>query len=529
LNNILYRFSVNSTGLAEPVLSDQGLHIEQSGTTLDVEVPFASTEHFFFRKTVNGFLVSSDLRLLYEKDDTVDTAGLTSLFLLGATVPPITPYKEIRSFIPGFKYSINLSSLEFTSEPSEKWSSLHDKDKDRNIEEQADIVSGVLDKAIKTACPSHDPIVLFSGGVDSGLIAARIASMGWEKATLMHCSFGHEDEETLFAKKIASGLGIDLDISTWDIDQGYESLTKAATLYSQPFCDHSCVPTHSLSIALSSKYKMGRVVLDGTGADGCFGRFGKAKKIRDLYRIPSFFRRILGVPYGIFDLWRNKNIFEHYSKLLQRSVPLSILPFSVAQNSLAGIGFYAPLHEISSVSSCCDEWIFPVARSENPEEVVPLIDIGLVCAGIYAQKNNSPLKQLGFFPEYPFLDKEVIDLAMSHARFWPENEIAKNSLSHLLTRKISPEYVYRKKRGFTAPESEQFSHPTFLEYLEAVNDIHAPLSGLVNSVLIKKLIKDLIQKRPLPSQTYNFIWAVTFTNAWLSQVSEISGVLKGKA
>jgi hypothetical protein len=189
---------------------------------------------------------------------------------------------------------------------------------------------------------------------------------------------------------------------------------------------------------------------------------------------------------------------------------------------LINIGYFLDSKDISSISLACEEWIMSVAGSTDDTETIPMIDIGLVCARIFAQKNKSLFANSSYRIAYPFMDQEIIDLAIHRARIWPNSSIPKNTLKHMLTNVISPELVYREKSGFLGPMKETFSHPTLINHLESVSGINAPLYSFVNQKLLKEMINYISNSKDLAFQTYNFLWSVAFTNTWLSQLEEMS-------
>jgi hypothetical protein len=524
-----HTFSAKSPLPSKTFSLESGIKISQSEYKVFINLPFPSADSLFYKTSGDGILVSNDIRLLYNNGDKFDKAGIISLLLLGAAVPPLTPFKEIKSFLPGFKYEINMQTLELIPRLSCQWSPVLYDDKNLEIDHQVRILSDSLDRVIRTLCPTEDPIVLFSGGVDSSVLASRISLMGWRRATLFHCSFGKADRETDIARSIATEIDMPISVVMWKDFDGFESLEKAANLYRFPFCDQSCVPTHAITKALVSYYGSSRVVFDGTGADGAFGLFRKASQASKLYRIPMVIRQFIGAQYITLGFWRKANFLEPYFRLIRRSAFLSELPFSIAHNVLCDIGFDAAPDDIDYISSLCQDWIHKISRSRDPKETYPLMDLGLVCAGIFAQKNRSPLLDRSFMVNYPFLQHEIVDLALSRARFWPGNEVPKNALKYLLAKTVSPKFVFRRKSAFNAPGDEQFSHPIFLQYLDAAINVHSPLSDFVNRKLLVRLIGDVSAKRRLPRQTYDFLWAIAFCHAWLSQLGSVHELLKKHA
>jgi hypothetical protein len=506
-----------SSEIIEQEYITPGISVVRSGAKIIVELPFPSTVCLFYRKMLDGVIISTDLREMYIKGDTLDSAGIASLLLLGFPVPPLTPYKEIHAFIPGFRHTINLQTFAISLEVSCNWSIPNENDVDLKIDSQAKIVAQHLDKTLENLCPTKDPIVLFSGGVDSSLLASRLVSMGWNQTSFIHYSFGEYDKDTLYARKIANDLGVKLDIIQWDLELGLESITKATTLYHILFCDHFCIQTHCLSCEIKSRYEGNRVVLDGSGADTDFGLYGRTDQIRKLYSIPTSIRKIMSSPYGLLKLWKKRSKLEHFCDVIRRSTTLAELPFSIAQNPLLGIGFYTDPNDVQLVESLCDNWISSIAQSNDKKGLFALMDIA-ACSLSNAQKIREPLLIYSFFPNYPYLDHQIVDLAVKHARFWPGSTEGKKIIKYMLANAVSKEYVYRKKIVFP-PLPEMFSHPITLDHLEAVTDANSILAEVVNIKLVKSILKEVeMNRRRLPGSLYNFLWAITFCNTWLSQM-----------
>ncbi len=507
------------------ILVDSSVKITASESHIKLEISFPCVVNFYYKINSNQLEISNDIRFLYESDS-INSRGILSLLLLGAVVPPLSPFEGIVTFIPGRTYEISIHNFEIKSQPFVKWSPFSIGDKQMGIQEQARILTDVLDRQLITLCPERNPIILFSGGVDSSVLAQRVSAMGWDETILFHSSFGQDDEETDIARKINSHYKLNLDVHHWEIEDGFECLEKSASLYAQPFCDHSSVPTHSLSKAAAYRYGEGRVILDGTGADGAFGLFKKAKKYFHLYRLHQALRGSAGGLYEYLRMWNKKNIIEYYLRVLGRSAVLSELTNSIAQSPLVNIAFMAKKSDIEIVDACCIDWIRSVSQTSDIEEQIPLLDIGLVCSGIFAQKNKRPLLDYGIQVEYPFLSPDIVDLALGHTRFWPGSKVEKNTLKYILEKAVSRELVYRKKSGFVAPLVEQFSHPVMLKYLYFSTETNSPLFEILNQRVLTKMIEYVKTKRELPTQTYTFLWGVAFINSWLSQVGDVSAKLR---
>jgi asparagine synthase (glutamine-hydrolysing) len=519
-------FSHLSPLLEEKVKLHSGITVSVSTTKIIVEMPMPCTESFYYKKTKNSLEITNDIRLIIEKNEELDSSGITSCLLLGAAVAPLSPYKNIHAFIPGYRYDINTNSYEISSQVYCHWSNPLGKDYTMDIDEQIQIIADLIDKKMREKCPTEDPLILFSGGVDSSVFAQRASKMGWDNTTLVHFSFGEKDPETEIAHKISSILKLPMEIINWHKNKGFQCLESAADQYRQIFCDLSTVPTYIFNQELMSKFSNTRTILEGIGADGSYATFSKVGSWQRLYRIPQPIIYAIGRLYNLLQLWKNPSKFEHQLRIFKRSSTLPKCTSIGAMNPMLNITYYATNEDIRTVSNSLQTWLESVSRSNDDLELLPLVNIAFTSAGNYIQKNKSPLNQNSFQIEYPFLDHEMLDLALQHARFWPGSKTPKRALKYLLSKSIPPELVYRKKQGFLAPLTEQFSNSVFLEHFELVSNPDSPLYNYVNQKILKQLLDYLVSGRELALQTYNSLWSITFTNSWLSQVEEVSIKMK---
>ncbi len=483
-----------------------------------VETPLACVERVFYRAAQGELQVSTDLRLLYKSGDTLDDDGIHSLLILGGCVPPLTPYSQIRALLPGFSHRFHLQSGQLKSRPATTWSPTSLEDRTLREQDQVTLLRHVLDDAIEDLCPGDAPIVLLSGGVDSAVIAARLVASGRRRTILFHCSFGDEDDETRSAREVASALGLALEAVTWREASGYDVLDSAAARYSMPFVDTACVPTMVLASGIAAKTLSDRTVFDGTGADACFGKWSRASRSAWLYTLPEILRLGFGELYDKLNLYRRAGPTEKVLRLMRRSGQLGRQAFLASQHPLAGIALSTSSSTLDRLSQLCDEWAEGVARGTDVGELSSLVYLGLVCAGIQIQKNQVFNQLHGFDLAYPYMTPGIIDLAVSHARFWPGSTRPKNVLRLLAAEALPHRVAYRPKRGFVPPLGRLMMHPTFLERLDAASHEGAPLFPYVDSRFIARVLSDLRSRRSLPLTTYALLWAVAFCNAWLSQI-----------
>ena len=106
-----------------------------------------------------------------------------------------------------------------------------------------------LDGVLREVCPGGDPVILFSGGVDSALLASRAVALGWTGTTLVNYCLGKNDAESEFAEQMASHLGLEFVRIDDDGSLDPKSLEAVASKYPSPFGDYSVLPTNRLTSA----------------------------------------------------------------------------------------------------------------------------------------------------------------------------------------------------------------------------------------------------------------------------------------
>ncbi len=180
---------------------------------------------------------------LADANSRIDDEAVFSVLQFGAIIPPLSPWRHVHRFIPGFRYCG--TKIECPVELPQKGhiSSL-------NAEQQADEVERRLDTILKTYIgDQEDPVLLFSGGVDSGIIASRLAALGYRDSLLLNFSFGDNDPESKLAEAMANHLGLKFE-RVLGKRLPCNVLNNPGKIYPMPFGDHSTVPTSDLAYSV---------------------------------------------------------------------------------------------------------------------------------------------------------------------------------------------------------------------------------------------------------------------------------------
>lgn len=465
-----------------------------------IELPFTNTHGTYFDREGRRAERPSEL---WQPSMTIDDVGVFSILQFGALVPPLSPWKEITRFIPGFSYEGTRLVGPNKIEPAQSAYGL-------NEEEQADELERRLDGVIQRLLGERrDPVVLFSGGVDSGLIASRLAVMGYQDALLLNFAFSDDDPEAQLAEAMAKKLGMQYDRVRPGERPLSEVLEAPGKHYPLPFGDHSVVPTLNLAYAVMERLAgENRVLIDGSAADGAFGRSFKIPIWKRVQRVPRIVRKAASAVYGQA-LWQRTGRLEYLFRVMRRSVEMPLLAAILAQNGLAGVFFDASRRE--QVETMMADWMRGIVGDSDAHQIVAA-EIGMTCE-VFVQKVDPILTAEGYEAVYPFLDQELLEIAMASVTEWA-NDAPKLALKRSLARHVPREMVYRPKSGLVEKRPQVFYDAKYQEHLRAATEDSAPLSFIVHKKPILKAADLLARGEMLPTQTMNSLWSITFADRW---------------
>jgi asparagine synthetase B (glutamine-hydrolysing) len=442
-------------------------------------------------------------RSLRDATSKIDDEAVFSVLQFGAIVPPLSPWKDIERLRPGFAYKEGQADSAVPLKPREDVSTL-------DAEQQADAIEGLLDGLLRRHIGDRDdPVLLFSGGVDSGILASRLKTLGYENTLLINFSFGPDDPESAMAESMAGALGLRFE-RVLSNRRPCDCLEHPGKVYAQPFADQSTVPTSDLAHSVIERLAgERRLILDGTGADGAFGMVGKIALWQKLSRVPGLLKATASVFYDK-TLWHRHGRAEYYSRLLRRSATMPLLSAVLAQNPLAGTLYWNGGER--RVDGLLDDWVSAWAGTSTTSKVVAA-DLALTCANTFAQKAYPIFRSAGHEVFYPFLHNDSLTMALSSIPNWNMSE-PKAPLKASLARQVPREMVYRPKSGFTDPRGSVFFDPEFVDHLRSACEPTAPISHLLKRKAVAKAADLLSRSKPLPPQTLNTLWAIVFTDRW---------------
>ena len=198
---------------------------------------------------------------------------------------PLTPYKNV------YKLPIG-SVLEYS--PLTNTLDLHDISKGSNTScsnlpsKQPNLYAlfkSSFFSTVRNCLHSDVPVGIFlSGGIDSSLVALGAARNGAMCPTFSIGFESKEFDESKYAERIASSLGLSHESFVFSNQELLESLSYFQSIYDEPLADPSCLPSILLCQYVSSKVK---VALGGDGADELFGGYTRYKNILDFQKLSN--------------------------------------------------------------------------------------------------------------------------------------------------------------------------------------------------------------------------------------------------
>jgi len=480
-----------------------------------ITVPPTTPHQCYVLRTAHGHVVGDDLRLCGRlAGGRLDERGVYALLHYGAIPAPLTLYRDVVR-IPGG----HACTVRATSEPVVMpVFQLPRAQQDPGGPTAGDaVVQDALDATLGAA--PRGATLCFSGGVDSGLLAARFASLGRTDITLVNYAFGPEDGESRLARRMAQHLGLPYHEIAHDSRRLGDVLNRLGRDYSYPFGDFSVVPTNLLVHACLPFTAPAHTVIEGTGADGAFGLGAGYPRWRRVYAVPARIRRGAGRAYGFLKLWTRQSRLERLGRVMRKSVQMPLSHAVVVHHALDGIAYAVPGEIGAEVACAIATSIDRLTVGASAEERLSFLDLSLVCAGRMAPKSFDPLRAHGIAAIYPYLEPRMVRASATLS--WAQKSTAgepKALLKRLLAGAVPREWVYRPKSGFTPPYRAIFASDTAQQFLrDVVLAPHNPLLAYCRADIVADLV-DGARRQALSFSAYDFLWALTFGSGWLHQV-----------
>ena len=474
-------------------------------------LPPASPQQIYWTRQAHGLVVADDLRFCARfSSGTVDSSAALALLQFGTVPPPLTIFRDVRRMPNGHAVVVDARGQATLTARVPPWSEAAAGD---------DAEGWLMERLDAQLARVPKPALLFfSGGVDSGLLASRLARLGRTDAALAAYSFSPADPESRLAGAMARHLGFSCLTVAHDPRSLAGVLARVGTDYSFPFGDLSTVAMNALVHEIRDCVPAGTTIVEGTGADGEFGLAARYPVWARAYATPPVVRRGVRSVFRALALWRRNSDVARLAGFLSRAAGLPLELTALAQNPLEGIAYHTPPDIAGELVECMLGQFQPLAPAHRPETAVSLMDVVLICAGTMAPKSFDPLRRHGLRPLYPFLDPSIAYGSLSlPTSVTCANGEAKSMLKSALAQAVPPAWVYRPKSGFTPPYVAVCASPPFQAMLRDVAlGSHSPLLDYCDARVVRHMADCASRGEPLTPGVHDFLWALTFGAAWLA-------------
>lgn len=382
----------------------------------------------------------------------IDKTAVASFLRRGYVGAPATIYADFRKVKPGTVLTFSLINFE----PSEHV--FYPMVSDHQVSREEDFEAVFMASCTRHLIADVPVGVLLSGGVDSALLAASVASVRPEPPLTFTLGFENPRfDEAPMAEAVANHLGTRHRTFYVGQDELIGALDQLTTAFGEPFGDASALPTLLLAERVAQEVKC---VLGGDGGDEVFGGYAKYRATLAFSQygqnIPGFARGL--VAGGVNALrpdrlarWQNllgrgnKNLEDRYYKMGESLSATKPADFFMRASSYSG-------QEVLSRLGVTDAQFMPDWSGQDLLAAMARQDLRHFMEGDLMVKTDRAAMRYGLEVRFPFLDREVIDYGLGlSAEQKIRRGLGKVLLRKALAKSLPAGLINRGKDGFSIP------------------------------------------------------------------------------
>jgi asparagine synthase (glutamine-hydrolysing) len=427
-----------------------------------------------------ALIVASELKAILASGAIQPRLSLTSVdaFLTFGYVPPDrTIYENIAVLPPAHCMEWRSGSVRV-----ERYWRPRFETRNIALPEAAKEVLRLMDQAVERQMVADVPVGAFlSGGLDSSTIVALMQRHTREPVKTFSVGFGEDINELPYARAVARRYATEHH----EIDLGRpnvaELLLRMIDVYDEPFADTSHIPTFCLA---GYARQFVKVVLSGDGGDELFGgyswypdlaasqsvRFARAQwlLLRALARLQRNPSRALvrhGAVAGLAasgdDLWKRDIVAVTVTRERRRRRLWANREVALYSPN----GLFRPDDDVRGL----DRAFHYDLTSFLPGDILVKVDRAAMAHGLETRA--------------PFLDRDLVELALSLPPSLKVNGDAMKVVMHEAFRHLWPEELHgRRKQGFGSPIGSWMALPEVQSMIHRVASRGSPLRELLPGV-----------------------------------------------
>jgi asparagine synthase (glutamine-hydrolysing) len=404
---------------------------------------FHDREIFAFASELKGLLALPEIR----RRVSIDPVSVCRFLCYGYIPAPASIFAEVRKLPAASSLALNLATWSL-AEPRRYWFPERIRVRHDSADAEAlESIEGLIANAVQKRLVADVPVGLFlSGGVDSSVVAAAVASRHERPAAFSIVYRNDPADESAYARRVARQCGLPLTECEFEGQDVVASFRAMLDYLDEPFADPAIVPLHHLSQFARQSVT---VALSGDGGDEIFAGYAK-------YRAQSIIERYgwllrMGVPLrALFPI-------SHPAYKLLASLPL---PFA-ARHMLFGTGGFMP-RDIAGLVRCDvpdDATLFADAMAADsalpkadPINRGLLLDASMLLPECYLVKADRATMATSLELRNPLLDKSLAEYTYVLPGGSKVRRLTtKWHLKALARRRFDRDIIDRPKRGFGVP------------------------------------------------------------------------------
>jgi asparagine synthase (glutamine-hydrolysing) len=435
-----------------------------------------------------------------------------------------SPYLHIHRLQPGHSLRVDEKAMRLICywDIAEKYP---ENGAHRVTREDEEELCMLITDAVEMQTVSDVPIgTLLSGGLDSGIVTARVASFLPYQIQSFTVGFKGIDafDETKLAAQSAARYGTDhneLQMTADDLLSFYEVVLAQ---FGQPFADSSALPTYLISRFARNKVK---VVLSGDGGDEQFGGYYRFMRYLQLTRYRSQLRWAFMKDFAGHLLQLSGNLtapFHPYlARRLRRYGLLMLEETTLLYRDLIQVMSLAEMATVAGerLLPKLDEDLVNYFDSRDPElhlDGIMVQELKNYMVDDVLTKVDTMSMAVGLEVRVPLLDHRLVEKAVSLS--WKDKISTKQSkvlLRRLFYRELPAEVRTAPKSGFGIPLDRWFRGPL----RDLARETLLGPSCRKRGILDPNGVQTLLEAHERGTGNYGHrIWALLALEKWFLQV-----------
>ncbi len=430
---------------------------------------------FRFASTLPALLAAGDI------DATIEPAALHHYMSLHAVVPaPLTIIKGVRKLPPA-----TLLVIEPDGKQHQEtfWQlAVGPRAADRALTEAdwREAIREALGRAVERRTVADVPVgVLLSGGLDSSLLVALLASQGHTDIKTFSVGFESvgdlEGDEFRYSDLIARRFATDHHRIQVDASRAIDAIPDMIAAMAEPMMSHDAIGFYLLAQEVSKHVK---VAQSGQGADEIFGGY---------HWYPA--------------LMRSNDPTTDYARVY----------FDRDHEEMAEA--LTPALMNGDYSRDFIDAFFRDCRGTRPMDKTLQLDTEIMMVDDPVKRVDNMAMAWGLETRVPFLDHEVVELA---ARIPAELKVGAGGKGILkeASRGLVPDAVIDRPKGYFPVPALKYIRGVFFDFVRGVLDApRARARGLFNRAYVERLLAN--PEGELTPKGHSKLWQIALLESWL--------------